>query len=392
MEHIENATSKRLYNIIVVSYQNRPIRRKCLVIISISFLLLLFLHILGLEFNKAEGQSAGLCVNTKLSVDLPSADGLVMDKNIPASHWKYFTNNSTDRRIFFHETSGRSELNIKQCCVIESAARNNPDRPIQLFLRPSSACINASSFHSPPWLQVLSELPNVDCVLVNEAHYFARTPLESWYSRGEWRRSKYQTAHLADYIRILTLNKGGGLYLDLDILVLNALNATKFRNCLAYEDAFKNVIGNSVMHMERGFWLAAEIMQLISSDYDPQGYGYHGPAAIGEVMRRHCGVVEGKRKPKKCADINILPSRYFYPIPSFISQIIFRDNGNQTDLETLAKMKGSYGLHLWNSLSDIRQPIDLKSNQVFSILARQHCPSTVARAADFPTLANMMNR
>jgi hypothetical protein len=39
---------------------------------------------------------------------------------------------------------------------------------------------------------------------------------------------------------------------------------------------------------------------------------------------------------------------------------------------------------LWNSLSYVHQPVRIDSNQIFSVLARQHCPHTVARAADFP--------
>lgn len=356
------------------------------------FLLTLQFGIFSLEeFEIVDGRPNVMCVNKKLALTSPNTDGLVMNNKSPFSHWKQFTNvYETNQRIFFHETSGRNELGLKQCCVIESAAKNNPDRPVQLFLRPSTDCSTESSLsetlHSPPWLEVLSQYPNVVSVLVNDHHYFSGTPLEAWYNRGEWRKSRFNTAHLADYIRILTLYKGGGLYLDLDILILKSLSDTKFRNCLVFEDALKNDIGNSVMHLESGHWLPTEIMKRIGEDYDPEDYSYHGPIAVKKVMSDFCAVEDGKPMPVKCKDIHLLNRKHFYPIPSYLSQTLFSYNGNKTDIKTLAKIKKSYGLHLWNSLKHIHEPIKLNSNQVFSILARQHCPLTVAKASDFKIL------
>jgi hypothetical protein len=178
----------------------------------------------------------------------PTADGLVMEKDIQPSQWKSFDSahtNLTDRRIFFHETSGNAQLNFQQCCAVESAAKHNPDRPVQVFLRPlvNYGCSIRPSplFQSPPWLDVLSRYPNVDVILVNEDRYFAGTPLQDWYEKGEWLKSQHEVAHLSDYIRILSLYKGGGLYLDTDILTLKTYQGDKFRNCLVYDSSDMNV-------------------------------------------------------------------------------------------------------------------------------------------------------
>ena len=78
-----------------------------------------------------------------------------------------------NRRIFFHETSGRGYLNVRQTCAIESAARNNPDRSVQLYLDRLN--------YSSQFLSVLKEYQNVIVVLFNESQYFANTPMEQWY-------------------------------------------------------------------------------------------------------------------------------------------------------------------------------------------------------------------
>lgn len=95
-----------------------------------------------------------------------------------------------NRRIYFHETSGKDHLNVRQCCAVESAARHNPNRPVQIFLQTDK--LNYSS----PCLSVLEEYSNVVAILLNETEYFANTPLEKWYVDGEWKTSMYKYVHM----------------------------------------------------------------------------------------------------------------------------------------------------------------------------------------------------
>ena len=336
-----------------------------------------------------------LCLTRNFVLDFPAADGILVNPKILPDKWPlYFSNihkDDTDRRIFFHETSGFNELSFRQCCAIESAAKHNSDRPVQLFLRPSTNCSaeytmsSLYSWHNPAWLKVLSKYPNVAVILINEDHYFSGTPLEQWYRKGEWRSSRYEKAHLSDYIRILTMEKGGGLYLDMDILTLKAFHGNTFRNFLVYGNERMEEISNGAMHFERGHWLPGEIIRLIAKEYDPEAYVYHGPDAISEIMNRVCGLVARTPKSNQCADVHLLSDRFFYPVPSIFSHLLFQDNGNTSDKETLTQIDRSFGLHLWHSLSHL-QPIQIDSHQTVAVIARQNCPLTVARAADFKYL------
>ncbi|XP_057368182.1 lactosylceramide 4-alpha-galactosyltransferase-like isoform X2 [Daphnia carinata] len=333
-----------------------------------------------------------LCINSDLAVDLPEADGLVMEYDVHPSQWVTYDSgqgNDTDDRIFFHETSGHSDLSLRQCCAVESAARHNPDRPIQLFMRSPATCNSdnsPSSLDIPSWLKVLSRYPNVAVVLLNEERYFSGTPLEDWYSKGVWRTSRFQMGHLSDYIRIVSLYKGGGMYLDMDILTLRAFKGAIFRNCLVYENDAMDTIGNSVLHLERGHSLTSELIQLLSEEYDPEAYVYHGPDAIAEIMNRVCNLVAGNPKSNECNNVRLLSHRHFHPVPAMFSHMLFQSNGNLSDVEALFQIKDSFGLHLWNSIS-LREPINVDNpNQIVAILARRHCPLTVSRAADFKSL------
>lgn len=343
-------------------------------------------------------QNNTICVDTNLILTFPPIDGLLMKPDILPKKWEIYDDqlqNNKNDRIFFHETSGKNKLSLVQCCAVESAAKYNPGRPVQVFLRPSKFCSVdpaskvSTSFHNPVWLEILSNYSNVSVILLNEEHYFVGTELEVWYNRGEWRNSRFEIAHLSDYIRILTLKKGGGMYLDMDMLTLKPYNGDVFHNFFVYGSTRNDHISNGVMHLEQGHWLSNEIIHLLSSEYYPDSYTYHGPDAIGEALKRVCMSVF-RKKTNNCA-ISLLPDDYFYPVPSIFSNILFQKNNKTTKVtdiqsEYFSRINQSFGIHLWNSLSKFHTPISIQSNQIAAILARQNCPLTAARAFDFKSL------
>ncbi|KZS12662.1 Uncharacterized protein APZ42_022823 [Daphnia magna] len=336
-----------------------------------------------------------LCVNIKLAVDPPVADGLIMQKDVRASQWKTFNSTSqkglTDRRIVFHETSGTNELTFRQCCAVESAAKNNPERPVQLFLRPLFIPCHehlsyhpSDLFHKPLWLDILSNYPNVEAILLNEEHYFAGTPLQSWYDAGKWRKTRHETVHFSDYIRFLTLHKGGGLYLDTDVLTLRPLQGDKFRNFLSYDNVAMDGISSGVMHMEAGHWLATAMMRYLAEEYDPFEFAFHGTQAVSALMSSACGIEQGDPKSNTCKDIHLLPSRFFFPIVKQLASEKL-DRARVMSLKgpgVLTRLNTSYGVHTWNTMRN--DPGDLANNpSVFGSLAQIHCPMSVARASEF---------
>ena len=111
-----------------------------------------------------------------------------------------------DGRIFFHETSGKAQLNMRQSCAVESAARHNPDRSVLLFMTADALDDRSSS----PFLSILEQYSNVRVVLLSDGakHYFAGTPLEDFFQAGQWRWSRYSAIHLSGYLRVLSLFKG----------------------------------------------------------------------------------------------------------------------------------------------------------------------------------------
>ena len=279
----------------------------------------------------------------------------------------------SNRRIFFHETSGRSDLGLRQTCTVESAAKNNPGRPIQVFMTADRLD------YSSPWLEVLQNYPNVSIILVDPRSYFANTPLADWYNEGEWRTSIYSIVHLSDYIRVLTLLKGGGMYMDLDIVTIKSFDEKSLWNFFNIETAEMKLLSNSVLHLERGHRLIEEMIHRLVKYYDVDDYMWHGPSMISNIMSKFCGVKRGQPNSNNCTDVNLLPHYNFAPVSNTEWEILFSD----ATPESLGQIKnGSYGVHCWGGKS-VNHPLDLKSNQIYAVLAREHCPITVARANDF---------
>lgn len=126
-----------------------------------------------------------------------------------------------DNNIFFIETSCSGdagiELDARQCCSIESAAKMNPKMKIYLL-------ILSSSEYSPKTEKLLSHLENYKNIVVRRIFmedYVKNTPLADWWQKGELTTSKWPKHHMSDVLRYLTLWKIPGIYMDLDVVTLS---------------------------------------------------------------------------------------------------------------------------------------------------------------------------
>ncbi|XP_026301733.1 lactosylceramide 4-alpha-galactosyltransferase, partial [Apis mellifera] len=125
-----------------------------------------------------------------------------------------------DKNIFFHETSCFDKngliLNARQACAIESAAKMNPNMNVYLlFLSPSKI-----SKQSKKIFEQLQAYPNIRIRRVKFQNYVKNTPLDVWYKMDILKKSKWPRIQMADILRFLTLWKYGGIYLDLDVVVI----------------------------------------------------------------------------------------------------------------------------------------------------------------------------
>lgn len=129
------------------------------------------------------------------------------------------------KNIFFLETCcGESMvLNPRQACSIESAAKNNPDRDVHLFVINPKKVSNEST----QLIHQLLTYPNIQISRIKADDYMKDTPLEQWYAHKPMKTSQWPNVHLSDVLRLITLWKYPGIYLDLDVVVMKYVHPPK---------------------------------------------------------------------------------------------------------------------------------------------------------------------
>lgn len=95
-------------------------------------------------------------------------------------------------------------------------------------------------------IDMLTKYQNVHFKYLRIEHFAKNTPLESWFRAEELAKSKYEIAHTADILRLLTLWKYGGTYLDLDVIVAKGVKMTNFA---CAED--NKVVNNAILSLDK---------------------------------------------------------------------------------------------------------------------------------------------
>lgn len=126
-----------------------------------------------------------------------------------------------DRNIFFHETSCFGKEGIvmtsRQACAIESAAMMNPTMKVHLFILSNANYSNETK----QIIHILTNYKNVVIHRIFMEEYVKNTPIQDWWESGVLRSSRWPKSHMSDILRYLTLWKFGGIYLDLDVVVIS---------------------------------------------------------------------------------------------------------------------------------------------------------------------------
>jgi lactosylceramide 4-alpha-galactosyltransferase len=86
---------------------------------------------------------------------------------------------------------------------------------------------------------------------MNLIKYTQGTPLENFMKENRLKNSSHPLEHTSDVVRVLTLSKYGGTYLDLDVISLVPLSVINRKNFACPQD--KNFITNAVINFDSDF-------------------------------------------------------------------------------------------------------------------------------------------
>ena len=183
------------------------------------------------------------------------------------------------REIFFLETSGENCLTPRQACSVESAARKNPHMKVTLYTDIgdsfSSSANRSTAGHRADTLgnqrncdvmDILKRFPNVAVIRSRLADELQGTFLRGrWFDIGRLQQSQFPHVHLSDAVRVAILQKRGGIYLDLDCIVLRPLHC--LRNTAAYLPSLPSWIENGVLSFDRSHPFLNFLMRVMVQYY-----------------------------------------------------------------------------------------------------------------------------
>ncbi|XP_015597831.1 lactosylceramide 4-alpha-galactosyltransferase isoform X2 [Cephus cinctus] len=281
-----------------------------------------------------------------------------------------FETPTSDRNIFFHETSCFNDdqglLKVRQACAVESAALMNPSTIVYLLFVSWSKFTNTSR----NFVQQLSTYDNIKIRHIVIDDYLRNTPLAEWYASGVLKRSQWPKSHISDILRYLTLWKYGGIYLDLDVVVTSSLeNLLNFAGAEDREDVAAGVIGFSPTGL--GHKLADECLRDLQSNFRGDVWGHNGPGVITRTLKKLCGTRYTKdMTSRKCHGFKVFPPSAFYPIHYKKWRKYFETKDANATMKILQKAKA---IHVWNKLSESRS-IKVGSKVPYAIIAEKYCP------------------
>lgn len=283
-----------------------------------------------------------------------------------------------DKNIFFHETSCFGEkgiiLNPRQACAVESAAIMNPGTTIYLlFISPSPISVETKEI-----VKLLSSYPNIKIRRIYPETYTKETPLEDWYKSGVLMKSKWRRSHMSDVLRYLTLWKYGGIYLDLDVVVMTSLeNLTNFAGAEDWDDVAAGVMGFSSNDLGRR--MAEACLRDLKKNFRGNDWGNNGPGVITRTLQKICSTKYTQdMSVSRCHGFKVFPPSTFYPIHYKKWKKYFEKDKNNSTMKLLEQAKA---IHVWNKLSKSTK-VQLNDDVPYSIIARKYCPKVSSNCGD----------
>lgn len=279
------------------------------------------------------------------------------------------------KNIFFILTTltndGTIQLTPRQACAIESAARANPDwKVFPLFV--FAKWFNISS---DPFIPSLLQFCNIRMRHVNLDTFAVGSPVEKLFADGALGKSSFIVEHTADVLRLLTLYKYGGTYLDTDVVVRRTLNMLQ-PNYLGSEGS--GYVANGVINLEAsgyGHEFAESCLNDLALNFDGTQWAANGPFMVTRNLRKFCNVTDvSQMNRQQCGgQLTVYPPDVFYRIRYPRHDWFFYPERSEVVMNSI---KNDVLVHMWNKATSGIQ-LKITSTAAYIQLAQQFCPNVV---------------
>ncbi|KAM4040714.1 alpha-1,4-N-acetylglucosaminyltransferase-like isoform 1-T2 [Anomaloglossus baeobatrachus] len=266
--------------------------------------------------------------------------------------------------IIFLETTDRMQPPTLILCAIESAARVYKNRPVAFFMKGLSNTNKEEMVKRH--FSALSSLRNVHFFPLKFEEVFADTPLHSWYQKIDPQQQSFWTHVSSDACRIALIWRHGGIYMDTDIISIDAIPKKDFLAAESSQYSSNGVFGFSPHHD-----FTQKCIVDFVQNYDSRIWGQQGPRLFTRILKRSCHLPEfAGFEDGMCGNYTLFNPKRFYPIPGSDWKKYYEV------WEKLPSFNNSYALHLWNFVNKQKLTMVPGSNTLLEFLYKEHCPST----------------
>lgn len=288
--------------------------------------------------------------------------------------------------IIFLEVTVKPMLSARQACSVESAALTHPNASICLAMSLDSSDNLAAL---KPTKKQFQNLENVFVIPLDYDTIFRWTPLEHWWREEfQFTTSIWRTIHLSDVTRLAFLWKYGGLYLDLDVIVLQPLLNLSSNFIGIQHFSSEDGVNTAVMRFERNHPFLSKWVYSVPSKFDENDRASIGPLLVTKLIFPYCqgDLPDSKRQLQDLAgkscdfDLRVMPPDAFYPISWPEWKYIFKKDSPLSFQDTLQKLNDSLAVHTWNELSSTLKLNQIDERSMFMSLAKKKCPQAYYRS------------
>jgi lactosylceramide 4-alpha-galactosyltransferase len=219
--------------------------------------------------------------------------------------------------------------------------------------------------------EVINKYNNIQILYVDMSILFNNTILQSFYNSNKLNTSKYKSVHTSDIIRIVTLYKYGGIYIDLDTLIIR--NISNLTNFITFMYPDNTVLANGILGLEKNSSIALNIINNIDKNWNSDNWLQNGPILLNDAMREYCGTFVTRMNSANCNNFIVFQHSIFFPIPYYNLKYFFTENESTETMLIIKNTKHLLGIHISNSIV-ANNTVFIGSKQPYSLLAQQYCP------------------
>ncbi|CAG0920550.1 unnamed protein product [Notodromas monacha] len=312
--------------------------------------------ILGIEEYRSEVllMSDSGIINSKLDLSLFSPEDYAKDA------------------IYMMETSGRQLLSAKQLCSVESTARLHPSKTIVLLVA-SDTIVYPTLITS-----LLRKHPNVLLRKIDVGKVLSTSPLKNMDIENTLKKSKFVTEHASDLLRFALLYEHGGIYLDLDMIVIKKLPEVANGVATANEGTYLNP---AFIAFQKGHPVLLDCMNHISESFNKDWFNGNGPDRITEAMKRWCNT-STLQPGMNCSNVYLFPVDNFTHLNWGISMKAFDEDPAIADPLVANLESNAFVFHYYN---DVTRVVDanITGNSAIARMARKYCPLVTSYSRDW---------